>query len=80
MAVRLPQLLSSGFKFAEEALADRSPSPLAGLRSSVLAISTGQCLNHSRMPASTTVNSSPTPSRMGRNGTGESTSDRMRQH
>jgi ubiquinone biosynthesis protein len=37
MAVRLPQLLSSGFKFAEEALNDRSPSPLAGLRSSVLA-------------------------------------------
>jgi ubiquinone biosynthesis protein len=37
MAVRLPQLLSAGFKFAEETLNDRSPSPLAGLRSSVLA-------------------------------------------
>ena len=37
MAVRLPQLLSAGFKFAEEQLNDRSPSPLAGLRSSVLA-------------------------------------------
>ncbi|MDB4950562.1 MAG: hypothetical protein JWM27_3211 [Gemmatimonadetes bacterium] len=37
IAVRLPQLLSSGFKFAEETLNDRSPSPLAGLRSSVLA-------------------------------------------
>lgn len=38
MAVRLPQLLSSGFRFAEEALNNRSPSnPLAGIRSSILA-------------------------------------------
>ena len=38
MAVRLPQLLSSGFKFAEEALNNRSPSnPLAGIKSAILA-------------------------------------------
>lgn len=38
LALRLPQLLSSGFKAAEEALNNRSPSnPLAGLRSSILA-------------------------------------------
>jgi ubiquinone biosynthesis protein len=38
MTVRLPQLLSAGFKFAEETLANRSPAnPLAGIRSSILA-------------------------------------------
>lgn len=38
MAVRLPQLLSAGFKFAEEHLANPPPqNPLAGIRSSIIA-------------------------------------------
>lgn len=38
MAVRLPQLLSAGFKFADEALNDRRPqNPLAGIKGAVLA-------------------------------------------
>jgi ubiquinone biosynthesis protein len=38
MAVRLPQLLSAGFKFAEENLNNRAPqNPLAGIRSSIIA-------------------------------------------
>jgi ubiquinone biosynthesis protein len=38
MAVRLPQLLSSGFKFADEHLNNRSPSnPLQGIKGSILA-------------------------------------------
>jgi ubiquinone biosynthesis protein len=38
MAVRLPQLLSAGFKFAEEHLSNPSPqNPLAGIRSSIIA-------------------------------------------
>ena len=38
MAVRLPQLLSSGFRFADEALNNRSPqNPLQGIKGSILA-------------------------------------------
>ncbi|HEX8692816.1 MAG TPA: AarF/UbiB family protein [Longimicrobium sp.] len=38
MAVRLPQLLSAGFRFADETLNNRSPqNPLAGVRGSILA-------------------------------------------
>jgi ubiquinone biosynthesis protein len=38
MAVRLPQLLSAGFKFADEHLNNRQPAnPLAGIKESILA-------------------------------------------
>jgi ubiquinone biosynthesis protein len=38
MAVRLPQLLSAGFKFADEHLNNRSPAnPLQGIKGSILA-------------------------------------------
>lgn len=38
VVVRMPQLLSAGFRFAEETLNNRSPTnPLAGVRSSILA-------------------------------------------
>lgn len=42
LMVQSPQLLSSGFRFLEEAINDRAPSnPLAGLRSSIIA---GSCI------------------------------------
>lgn len=37
LAVRLPQLLSSGYRFLEETVNDPRPDPLVGLRSSVIA-------------------------------------------
>jgi ubiquinone biosynthesis protein len=38
MAVRLPQLLSAGFKFADEHLNNRAPAnPLQGIKGSILA-------------------------------------------
>ncbi|MFL5537868.1 MAG: ABC1 kinase family protein, partial [Longimicrobiaceae bacterium] len=38
MAIRLPQLLSSGFKFADEHLNNRAPAnPLSGIKGSILA-------------------------------------------
>ncbi|MGI9189830.1 MAG: ABC1 kinase family protein [Longimicrobiaceae bacterium] len=37
LAVRLPQLLSSGYRFLEDAINEPRPDPLVGLRSSVIA-------------------------------------------